>query len=95
QSTELLTHHHRRGRYLGERRARINGVLIALGTVLNMMVFVTVPQAQEASNKLRDEGIKVSVMANDCLRFVTHHQVTDDDILTTIEVAQKILGSKT
>jgi threonine aldolase len=94
QSTELLTHDHKRARYLGERLARINGVDIDLATVQTNMVFVTVPQAQEASNKLRDEGIKVSVMANDCLRFVTHHQVTDEDILTTIEVAQKILGSK-
>jgi len=91
----LLTHDHKRARYLGERLARINGVDIDLATVQTNMVFVTVPQAQEASNKLRDEGIKVSVMANDCLRFVTHHQVTDEDILTTIEVAQKILGSKT
>ena len=94
QGPELLIDDHRRARYLGEKLAEIPGVHIDLLTVQTNMVFVALPNAYRASNELFAEGIRASVMAQDCLRFVTHHQITDDDISTTIQIAQKILGRR-
>jgi threonine aldolase len=94
QGTELLADDHRRARNLGEGLAQIPGLHVDLSTVQTNMVFVTVNQASDMSNALYREGVLVGITADNCMRFVTHHQISDDDISTTIRVAEKVRGRK-
>lgn len=83
---------------LGEDHARARrlalglveaGFEIDLATVQTNMIYATVPEAAARARAWAEQGVLAGALYADKVRFVTHFQVTDDDL----EYALKVLAS--
>jgi len=83
---------HRRARRLGEGLAGIPGFEVDLATVQTNMVYARVADAPALASGLAERGVLVNATGPDRLRFVTHHQIGDQDILTALSAAAELAG---
>ncbi len=80
-----LAEDHRRARQLAE--ALLNaGYGVDLASVQTNMVYADVPDAAERSRAWAEHGVRANPTAPDRVRFVLHHQVTDELLAHAISV---------
>ncbi|AFZ68169.1 threonine aldolase family protein [Deinococcus peraridilitoris] len=80
-----LTHDHRRARELAQ--ALVNaGFSVDLSSVQTNMVYATVPGAQARVDAWSAQGVKANALGPDTVRFVLHHQITDEMLTRAIAV---------
>ena len=79
---------------LAEKLREINGVEVDLASVhsniINVDFYDTGIRIPELVNKMRDKGILVNGRNNRLIRFVTHKDVSKDDVLEAVEVIRQI-----
>jgi threonine aldolase len=79
---DRLADDHRVARRLAETLAGLAGVRIDLSRVQTNIVRVELPDhdARALAGRLRDRGVKVSVLGAHAVRLVTNRHVSEDDI---------------
>jgi threonine aldolase len=94
---ERLGEDHDRARRLAQGLAAIPGLVLALGTPVTNMVFlsldVSVPfSTREVVEKLRARGVLVGVSGSRQFRLVTHYWVDDAGVERAVEAFKSILA---
>jgi len=90
-----LQEDHENARVLAEGLTRIKGIKIGK-TPTNILVFNisgTRMTTAEFSRKLAAKNVLAAGIDNELMRFVTHHDVSGDDCLRTLEVVREICRS--
>ena len=82
-----LADDHRRARTLAEGLVDA-GLDVNLETVQTNMVFVRVPNAAAWVQELGRRGVRAGAMDHDIVRFVTHFQVSDDDLAFALDAVR-------
>jgi threonine aldolase len=80
---------HRKCRILAEGLNGIDGLHVNLDAVHTNIVFVnitadSIPGAEELCEAMKHEGVLAIPMSHTRFRFVTHHQISEDDIRYTL-----------
>lgn len=80
---------HHKCRILAEGLNGIDGLHVDLDAVHTNIVFVniiadSIPRAEELCETMKHEGVLAIPMGNTRFRFVTHHQISEDDIRYTL-----------
>src|SRR5215470_6768651 len=91
-----LKEDHENARLLAEGLGKIAGIKIGK-TPTNILVFDisgTGMNTTEFSQKLAARNVLAAGIDNELMRFVTHHDVSRDDCLTTLEAVRAICGSR-
>jgi threonine aldolase len=87
-----LTDDHRNARRLAEGLAKL-GAGVGLATVQSNIIRFTVPgSAQEFVKRLAEQGVLANSTGPDSIRFVTHYEVTGQDIDKVLKICAGILG---
>ena len=82
---------HARARRLAEGLAALPGVSVDLGSVQTNMVYLTVPDAARFAKGLETFGVRAGALGPETVRFVTHYEITDEDISRTLSAAEQVL----
>jgi len=91
-----LKEDHENARIMGEGLAEIKGIRIGK-TPTNILVFDisgTGMNTAEFSQKLAANKVLAAGIDNELMRFVTHHDVSREDCLRTLEVVREICGER-
>ena len=80
-----LPHDHRRARELAHALLGA-GYDVDLDTVQTNMVYAGLPDAQAKVNVWAAQGLLANALDTDRVRFVLHHQISDDLLAQAIEV---------
>ena len=90
---ELLAEDHRNAELLGQELSQIEELLVDTKWFHTNMVFATLLQGDALSltQHLHKNGIIVSSAKT--LRFVTHHQISRDNILSVVEAIKQYYAS--
>lgn len=80
---------HHKCRILAEGLNGVDGLHVDLDAVHTNIVFVnitadSIPRAEELCETMKHEGVLAIPMGNTRFRFVTHHQISEDDIRYTL-----------
>jgi threonine aldolase len=93
---ERLADDHTNARALAEGLAKTNSISINPERVKTNIVFFDVARddmtAEQLSNQLLSQGIKVLTLGPKRLRAVTHYHITSDDIQFALAVFAKVMG---
>lgn len=94
QMVDRLADDHRTARALAEALASVPGVVVELHRVQTNIVRVEVPgrDARRVAARLRELGVRASVMGAARLRLVTHRHVGPDDVPVVREAFRAALG---
>ena len=82
---------HARARRLAEGLAELPGVSVNLETVQTNMVYLNVPDAARFAEGLEAFGVRAGALGPETVRFVTHYEISDDDISRTLRAAEQVL----
>lgn len=82
---------HLRARRLAEGLAKLPGVGVDLASVQTNMVYLSVPEAARFAEQLEAFGVRAGALGPGTVRFVTHYEISDDDISRTLSAAEQIL----
>jgi threonine aldolase len=88
----LLALDHARASKLARSLSELPAFVVDLANVQTNIVMVDVPQGKALAimDRFRDQGVLVVALNKSRIRFVTHHQVTDEDVDRAIEAARII-----
>lgn len=92
EMTARLVEDHARARRLADGLARLSGIEIDIATVQTNMVYLRVTDAPALVRELDSAGIVCNALSKTSIRLVTHYEVNDEDISTTIAAAERITG---
>src|SRR5262249_5478809 len=90
-----LKEDHENARILAEGLAQIKGIKIGKGPT-NILVFDisgTGMNTAEFSRRLAEKNVLAAGIDEEHMRFVTHHDISREDCLTTLEVVRAICRS--
>ncbi|PYE55708.1 low-specificity L-threonine aldolase [Deinococcus yavapaiensis] len=76
---------HRRARALASSLVNA-GYAVDLASVQTNMVYATVPDAARRASEWAERGVKANALSENSVRFVLHHQITDEMLARAIEV---------
>jgi threonine aldolase len=95
QMVDRLADDHRTARALAEALATVDGVVVDLDRVQTNIVRCAVPgrDARQVAVRLRDLGVRVSVLGPTRLRLVTHRHVGLDDVPVVVDAFRAVLGA--
>ncbi|NLZ39335.1 MAG: low-specificity L-threonine aldolase [Firmicutes bacterium] len=93
-NTALLSHDHEKARYFAAELSELPGLKIDLDTVQTNMVMVETEKmtAWEFVEKLAAEGVLVGTAGTYTVRFVTHLDVSMEDIQRAVEIIRKVVS---
>jgi threonine aldolase len=80
-----LAEDHRRARELAEALVEA-GYSVDLATVQTNMIYARVPDAARRVEDWAQRGVRANALGDDLVRFVLHHQVTDEMLARAIQV---------
>ncbi|MEJ2289561.1 MAG: GntG family PLP-dependent aldolase [Deinococcales bacterium] len=83
---QCLVEDHARARRLAKGLVDVPGIDLDLSTVQTNMVFLQVADGQAFAARCEAQGVRFSAMGPGRVRLVTHHQITDEDVETALEV---------
>lgn len=93
---ERLAEDHEKARRLAEGLAELEGIRIDLASVQTNMVYADVSGAglsgKQAVEALKGRGVLCLSLGPTTLRFVTHHDVSMDDVRYTVEAVASMLA---
>lgn len=92
---QRLTEDHKKAYNLADAISRIEGLEIQPELVnTNIVIFRVCPElgVENFLAQLRAEGVLANQFGSDTIRFVTHKDVSEDDIEQTIEILKKIVS---
>lgn len=85
EGPKRLAEDHRRARELAH--ALVNaGFGVDLASVQTNMVYAAVPDAARRADAWAAQGVKVNALSEDSVRFVLHHQITDEMLARAVDV---------
>jgi threonine aldolase len=90
---DRLPEDHRRARMLAEGLHAVPGLTVDLGTVQsNIVVIKTGPLLDKVTfaMALKDAGVLVSDYGLRGLRMVTHYEISDEDVKSTLEIVSRV-----
>lgn len=94
---DRLAEDHEHARLLASRLAEINGISVDVETVQTNIVIVNISGTGIDVNRfvtsLRNKGVFASVFGPTHVRFVTHKDVSRDDILVAVDIITRELGA--
>ena len=95
-NTALLIHDHEKARHLAAELSTVPGLKIDLGKVQTNMVMVETENmtAQEFVEKLSAQGGLVGTAGKFTVRFVTHLDVSMEDIQNAVEIIKEVVAYK-
>lgn len=93
EMTTRLHEDHARARALAEGLCRL-GVEIDLASVQTNMVYLRVPRAELLVKRLAGRGVLCNALGADTIRLVTHYQIRDEDITTTLALFAELLEAE-
>ncbi len=93
EMSERLTEDHARARRLAEGLAGLSGFSVDLESVQTNMVYLDVPNAAHFTERLASFGVRAGALGPETVRFVTHYEVSDDDISRTLSAAEQVLDT--
>ncbi|WP_424949335.1 threonine aldolase family protein [Deinococcus sp.] len=85
EGPRLLPHDHRRARALAHALVEA-GYSVDLETVQTNMVYATIPDAQARCDAWAAEGLLANALDHDRVRFVLHHQISDELLSRAVQV---------
>ena len=95
EMTERLDEDHRNSHYLADELDKIDGISVNKNTNDISMVYFTMGEdvipEKEFVQKMYDRGIKISGMENGEYRFVTHVNVSREDVDTVINTVKELI----
>ena len=86
-----LVEDHARARQLARGLAELPSVSVDLASVQTNMVYLRVPEAAQFAEQLESFGIRAGALGPETVRFVTHYEISDDDISRTLSAAKQVL----
>ena len=94
--TQRLDEDHRNSHYLADELDKIDGISVNKNTNDISMVYFTMGEdvipEKEFVQKMYDRGIKISGMENGEYRFVTHVNVSREDVDTVINTVKELIS---
>ncbi len=95
---DRLAEDHENARLLAENLAEVRGLRIDMNTVQTNMVFVDVSGTGMTADQFSLAGLEYGVKFNPSdpmkVRFVTHKDVTREDVLEAVKVVRRIAGGR-
>lgn len=95
EMTQRLDEDHRNSHYLADELDKIDGISVNKNTNDISMVYFTMGEdvipEKEFVQKMYDRGIKISGMENGEYRFVTHVNVSREDVDTVINTVKELV----
>jgi threonine aldolase len=85
---------HARARALAEGLAKLDGITLDLRTVQTNLVYFTVSDAPALVAKMKERGVAANALGPATVRLVTHYEITDEDVLTTLGVIADVLDAR-
>ena len=96
EMTQRLDEDHRNSHYLADELDKIDGISVNKNTNDISMVYFTMGEdvipEKEFVQKMYDRGIKISGMENGEYRFVTHVNVSREDVDTVINTVKELIS---
>lgn len=93
---DRLAEDHRRARLLAENIAELPDIQLDLDEVQTNMVFFRITGSryswQSFLDALAERGVRMAELGHDRIRAVIHYQLSDDDIMATIDIFRKVLA---
>ena len=94
--SKRLGEDHANAKYMAEKLSKIDGVTLDMSSVEINMVFFKLDRPADVINTLPDKMLAENILINGIedgeFRFVTHNDISKQDIDTAIEVFAKIIG---
>ena len=94
EMVERLADDHANAKKLAQGLANIPGILVDPEHIKTNIVFIEITRsdmtAEELSNRLNEEGVRISAGGPQRLRAVTHYHISSDDIDYTLSAFAKI-----
>ncbi|KUO51061.1 MAG: threonine aldolase [Desulfitibacter sp. BRH_c19] len=94
---DRLAEDHANAKILAEGLSKIKGIRIDLDRVHTNMVFIettdTGMDSATFTSKMEEHGVRAIAVETHLVRFVTHKDVTREDVIKAIEVANKVVNS--
>ncbi|MDZ7705658.1 MAG: GntG family PLP-dependent aldolase [Trueperaceae bacterium] len=90
--SERLGEDHARAQTLACGLQEISGVNLDLATVQTNMVYITLQKASDVAAKLAERGVLCNALGPTTIRLVTHYQIGDDDIQTTLDIMSEVMA---
>lgn len=91
--TDRLAEDHARARVLAEGLMALGGVQVNLEAVQTNMVYCHCADAPRLAERMADQGVLCNALGSSMLRMVTHYQISDENVETTLRVVAEVLRS--
>lgn len=89
-----LREDHARARALAEGLAKLDGITLDLQTVQTNLIYFSVSDAPALVRRMKDRGVAANALGPATVRLVTHYEITDKDVETTLQVIREVLDAR-